>query len=380
MTKEYIMEYKVLEANSVENENVDGGAINNLITGGESGIVAGVLNECSLVSTGKTLTMSTGLLLIKGIRVKIISPADFSITGSPSVALNYHLVASVQLNTDRSVLFRAFVEPVSNLTKDDIYKTESGTFELEIATFIHDTDGSIKNLVRACPLLTNINTNNSNITIDTTLTKSGMAADAKVVGDKFAKIEELLYKKIDLSSFYVSPSIAEKGSEVTRVELSWSVNKTPTSLTLDGLAIDKNSTSKTLNGLSLTTTKTYTLKATDEKGATDTAYAYVRFYNGVYYGVATKPNNYDSAFIKSLERSLQSSKSNTFIVTAGAGQYIYYALPTSYGTPNFNVGGFDGGFTKVGTIPFTNASGYTENYDIYRSENANLGYTTVKVS
>ena len=34
-------------------------------------------------------------------------------------------------------------------------------------------------------------------------------------------------------------------------------------------------------------------------------------------------------------------------------------------------------FQKVATIEFTNASGYKENYDIYKSDNANLGNTTI---
>ena len=55
----------------------------------------------------------------------------------------------------------------------------------------------------------------------------------------------------------------------------------------------------------------------------------------------------------------------------------FYAVPTRYGDVSFNVGGFDGGYSKVATIEFTNASGYKENYDIYKSDNANLGNTTV---
>lgn len=41
---------------------------------------------------------------------------------------------------------------------------------------------------------------------------------------------------------------------------------------------------------------------------------------------------------------------------------------------------FEGGFNKVNTIEFTNASGYVESYDIYKSTNSNLGNTTVVVS
>lgn len=81
-----------------------------------------------------------------------------------------------------------------------------------------------------------------------------------------------------------------------------------------------------------------------------------------------------------MSKALQSNKAKTFDVTTGSGQYIWYAIPSRYGTPSFNVGGFDGGFSKVSTVSYTNPSGYTENYDVYRSDNANLGKKTVKVS
>ena len=60
-------------------------------------------------------------------------------------------------------------------------------------------------------------------------------------------------------------------------------------------------------------------------------------------------------------------------------QYIYYCFPASWGTPTFNVGGFDGGFVKEATIDFTNASGSTSQFVIWRSENANLGSQSIIV-
>jgi hypothetical protein len=54
-------------------------------------------------------------------------------------------------------------------------------------------------------------------------------------------------------------------------------------------------------------------------------------------------------------------------------------VPSRFGTCAFTVGGFTGGFQMIATIAFTNASGYTENYDIYRSDYAKLGNTTVTV-
>ena len=54
-------------------------------------------------------------------------------------------------------------------------------------------------------------------------------------------------------------------------------------------------------------------------------------------------------------------------------------VPTRFGVPKFTVGGFEGGFSLVATIDFTNSSNYTEPYNIYKSENSNLGNTTVNV-
>ena len=97
-------------------------------------------------------------------------------------------------------------------------------------------------------------------------------------------------------------------------------------------------------------------------------------------GAWQRRTSFDSAFVLTLTKGLQGSKAKTFTVNAGAGQHIYYAIPTRYGTPAFKVGGFDGGFSKAGTIQFKNASGYTESYDIWISDNAGLGNTTVNVA
>ena len=60
-------------------------------------------------------------------------------------------------------------------------------------------------------------------------------------------------------------------------------------------------------------------------------------------------------------------------------QYIYYAIPTKYGDCTFSVNGFVGGFSKVAMITYTNTYNHTENYDIYMSDNPNLGNTTVVI-
>lgn len=194
------------------------------------------------------------------------------------------------------------------------------------------------------------------------------------------EIADLKYVPIDITKITDNVVTVEMGAVVNDVTVIWTLNKEPASQTLDGVDADVSARSKVFTGLNLTANKTFTLSVTDERGATDSASTAISFLNGVYYGVLESGAEADSAAILTLTRKLQGSKGITFTVNAGATQKIVYAIPTRYGTPNFNVGGFDGGFAKVKTFDFTNASGYTESYDVWLSENVGLGSTTVKVS
>lgn len=193
-------------------------------------------------------------------------------------------------------------------------------------------------------------------------------------------IQDLAYVPIAISGFTNNVNTVEMGSTVTDVTLNWTLNKEPESQKVDSETIEKTLRTKQFTGQSIQTDKTYTLSATDEREKTVTKTTKITFLNGVYWGVGESKDAFDSAFILSLTKGLQASKAKTFTVNAEAGQHIYYAVPSRYGACSFNVGGFDGGFGKVATIEFTNASGYAEDYDIYKSDNAGLGSTTVKVS
>ncbi|MBS5588322.1 MAG: hypothetical protein KHX14_05820 [[Clostridium] spiroforme] len=197
----------------------------------------------------------------------------------------------------------------------------------------------------------------------------------------FVTRDEFEYVPIAITSFTNNKNTVEMGTKITDVILNWALNKDPKEMMIDSESITPLTTrSKTYSGQNITTNKTYTLKVTDEKDASATKTTSITFVNGVYWGAKAAPSGaYDSAFILGLTKGLQGSKGKTFTVDAAAGQHIFYALPTRYGACTFNVGGFDGGFTKVSTIEFTNASGYKENYDIYKSVNAGLGNTTVTV-
>jgi len=188
------------------------------------------------------------------------------------------------------------------------------------------------------------------------------------------KIDEIS-NPFNINSFTVSPSTAQKGSTIN-VTVKWSYNKDINSQTLNNATLDVTLREKTFS--SVNADVTYTLNATSTNNISKAKSETVKFYNGIYYGKSSS-TTYDSALINSLTKVLSDSKARTITVNAGTREYIYYCLPSRLGTPNFNVGGFDGGFDKVETVSFTNSDGYTENYDIYKSNNANLGNTTIVI-
>lgn len=194
-------------------------------------------------------------------------------------------------------------------------------------------------------------------------------------------IADILYKEISITAFSASPSSAEIGSTVDTVNFVWSFNKVPVTVTLDGEEQPIGEGGRaTYTGPGLKSNKIWTLAAMDERAAKAEASASLSFLNGVYYGVKAAPGTYDSVFILGLTKELRSSKLTSINVNAGSGQYIYYCVPTRFGTCSFTVGGFSGGFSLVDTIAFTNASGHTENYYIYKSDNAGLGSTKVTIA
>lgn len=231
-----------------------------------------------------------------------------------------------------------------------------------------------------------------------------IAADGTLSLYKAMQVESWKFNGTTIGQKYIN---FEKGTKLTGFTFGWTLNKEPVQQILNAAAespeaaidnMDIGSTARSTDELTGEALEKWTefagreynidgsfavtlsVKAVDGRGASSTAVLVLHGTSGVYTGAAAAPATIDSAFIRTLTKSLQSGKSKTFTVNAAAGEYIWYACPTSYGAPNFNVGGFDGGFSKVETFNFTNSSGYTEEYQVWRSDNAGLGSTTVVVS
>ena len=197
----------------------------------------------------------------------------------------------------------------------------------------------------------------------------------KDINDLKAKIWDI-QNPFNISSISINPTIVQIGNTASP-KLTWNyTDSTIKSQTINNIAIENTLRTKTFTGVTATTT--YTLVATSNNGTQKSKSVTITFANGVYYGKSTT-STYDSALISGLTKQLSNSKNRTITVNAGAGEYIFYCVPSRLGACSFNVGGFDGGFSKVATVNFTNSDNYKENYDIYKSDNANLGNTTVTI-
>lgn len=196
-----------------------------------------------------------------------------------------------------------------------------------------------------------------------------------------------LYKAMIIDSFTNNINTVEIGSSVPNATFNWILNKTPQTLTLmagsqtSSLSAAQSGSSVITFATPLKVSTTFTLKAMDARSSSTTRTSAINFLNGKYYGVSNIASaaNIDNDFVKGLTKSLVSTRVGSWTVTANAGQYIYFAVPHSFGTPVFYVGGFEGGFSLFKTFDFTNSSGYTTSYDVYKSTNAGLGSTTVEV-
>ena len=200
-------------------------------------------------------------------------------------------------------------------------------------------------------------------------------------------LDQLLYINPAVKEFTSSPAFGdyEIGSTVSNPRLTWSFNKTMTNQNLKAggttINLDDPGVRKYDYIGDITSDKTFTISGNDNKLKACSRTGTFNFKHKRYFGVAEVPAEYNSDFILGLtgKEFCTGRTKSAFSLNAGAGQYMFYCFPASYGTPTFNVGGFDGGFELAATIDFTNASGNTTSFVIWKSENANLGSQSIIV-
>lgn len=204
-------------------------------------------------------------------------------------------------------------------------------------------------------------------------------------------LDSILYTAIDITALSSNISTIEVGSPLDAFTLSWTLNKSsivsqqitgtniPTtnpvtsarSQSFTGVAYDPNAIGSA----------SYTLTV-DDGTNTDNRSTSINFWNKRYW-LAAPSTALSNAFILSMNSELSNSKSkNISYPVVGANDYLWYCYPSRLGTVTLTDAetGFPAGFNNPITFSFTNNSGFTEDYYVYRSTNAGLGAITVIAS
>lgn len=181
-----------------------------------------------------------------------------------------------------------------------------------------------------------------------------------------AALDKLLYVAPAISNFRGGGNY-EIGSTVTEVNLAWSLNKPVISQTLNqGIgSIDVSLRSYQHSGQNITTNRTYTLTVSDGT-QTKSANTTISFLPKRYWGVSEK-TVLEDADILALASELSTTRTQTRTFNCSGGKYFYLVIKTSYCSGiKFKVGGLAFSAVDVVTRQFTNASGHTDSYNIYR--------------
>lgn len=175
-----------------------------------------------------------------------------------------------------------------------------------------------------------------------------------------------------------TPSKAETGSKVQSITYQWSFNR-------DNIQWQKfNDETIDVSQRSITISGNYTSNVIGKLEVNDGHSTYTKqvqlsFYPGIYYGILDS-EDIDLDSMLSLNCLLQENRNTSITVDANdVNDYIYICIPYDYGIPEFSVNGFYGGFTLLNDnymVDKYNTSNPIR-YQIYRSDNKNLGKTTV---
>lgn len=193
-------------------------------------------------------------------------------------------------------------------------------------------------------------------------------------------LAKVYYEKIVISSLSVSPSttIYEIGNEISELQFAWNLNKTPITQTFNGTSVDNDVRAFTYD-TPFSTNKSFKLVVSDGTESAEKSIN-IQFQNQIFYGSASIPQDYDSAFILGLSNHKfnNSTYKGSFNITIGNGEYGFVCCPKSWNIKSVcKIGGFDTELVKENAISFTNSSGGVVVYDIVRTTRSGLGSITM---
>lgn len=179
---------------------------------------------------------------------------------------------------------------------------------------------------------------------------------------------------------YVAPSATltlsvgsvEIGQVVDTLVANWTFNKTMTAASLTGATITPSDNTYTYTALGLTSNRTYTLTFGDGTNSGSVSRA-VSFLPKRYWGVSPDATLSNSDIL-ALSQELSSSKGKSITYDCSGGNYFYWCYPASLGLPSgVTVGGLAFSDYTVTVQSLTNASGYTQDYNVVRCNSLQTG-------
>lgn len=184
--------------------------------------------------------------------------------------------------------------------------------------------------------------------------------------------------------YYVKPTCSlsadkkggtfEMGTVISApITFTWTTNKDITSQTLTDCTLADASVRTATYNTDITSNKTFTLSVSDGENSASSSVSY-SFLNKIHWGSCAESTTYDSAFILGLSNNkLTSSNKGSFSFSCPAGEYAYFATPTSLKITSAWVNGFQADLEEVAVVNHQNSSGYTSSYTITRFSNSGLG-------
>lgn len=190
--------------------------------------------------------------------------------------------------------------------------------------------------------------------------------------------------------YYVKPTCSlsaskaggtfEMGTTITSpITFTWTTNKAITSQTLTGCTLADASVRTAIYNTNVTADKTFTLSVSDDENFASSSVSY-KFLNNIFWGSAAAAETYDSAFIRTLSnKKLASAVKGTYSFNIASGEYGFWAVPSNMTISSVWIGGFEVTVDDLGTVSYTNAQGYTRDYNLYKTGKSGLGSISAEI-
>lgn len=164
----------------------------------------------------------------------------------------------------------------------------------------------------------------------------------------------------------------EIGQTITSTVLTWSWTKPIISQSLNNGIGALSPALTTYNHISTyTTDRTYLITGATNAQSSSASTSVV-FRQKRWWGINPTVTPVDATIFALSNNEFSTGRGKSFTINGG-GQYIYYAYPSGFGAATFTVNGLLNTAWTLFVISHTNASGFTENYNVYRTNTIQNG-------